>query len=321
MKKVISLVIAILMISSFCIFAFASEQTDVCPAYGDVDGNNEVSVVDARLVLRNSIDLETFTEEQIKRGDIDGNGIGVTDARLVLRIAIKLDTAPAHNVVDGACTVCGEVFEVVNPGEPVPKPVTANNQYNMVNGTTYTIKGTMKSASGEVTPILLVRDGNKMYMESSMEGATIGIIVKDNKLYMVTQDHKYSLEFTSAVRSAMGLSDAEYNEMKDISNFSMDVPDLSLATKSTVIEGNNAYTVFTFTATDGSKTVAKMDGDKLISTSTYAANGRLDSITEYETITNTADSSYFELPKSLLNRYTTAVGMVTFMTKIIDISL
>ena len=62
---------------------------------GDVDGNGEVGVDDARLALRAAVGLEDYapgTPEFIA-ADRDFNGeIGVDDARTILRAAIGLET-------------------------------------------------------------------------------------------------------------------------------------------------------------------------------------------------------------------------------------
>ncbi len=59
---------------------------------GDVDGNGDVSVNDARTVLRAAVKLETLTGSKFSIADMDSNGdISVNDARSVLRTAVKLD--------------------------------------------------------------------------------------------------------------------------------------------------------------------------------------------------------------------------------------
>lgn len=59
---------------------------------GDVDGNGEISVGDARSVLRAAVALDTLTGVRAIACDIDFSGdISVGDARLVLRAAVALD--------------------------------------------------------------------------------------------------------------------------------------------------------------------------------------------------------------------------------------
>ncbi len=59
---------------------------------GDVDGNGSVTAADARLALRKSVDLETFTDNQVKAADVDkNNAITAADARLILRASVGLE--------------------------------------------------------------------------------------------------------------------------------------------------------------------------------------------------------------------------------------
>lgn len=77
--------------------ALAPESVEYLP--GDVDGDNTVSVADARLALRAAISLENEgldlgnkESREFLAADADGNGeIKVDDARLILRVAIGLE--------------------------------------------------------------------------------------------------------------------------------------------------------------------------------------------------------------------------------------
>ena len=61
--------------------------------YGDVDFDGSVTASDARLILREAVDLEEFSEGQRLLGDMDGDGdITSSDARLALRTAVDLET-------------------------------------------------------------------------------------------------------------------------------------------------------------------------------------------------------------------------------------
>lgn len=59
---------------------------------GDVDGDGDVDVSDARAALRAAVGLETLTSDAEKRADVDGDGkVTVADAREILRKAMGLD--------------------------------------------------------------------------------------------------------------------------------------------------------------------------------------------------------------------------------------
>lgn len=66
------------------------------PSYrrGDVNGDGNVTVADARLVLRQAVKLISLTEgsNPLRAADVDRNGtVNVADARLALRAAVKLE--------------------------------------------------------------------------------------------------------------------------------------------------------------------------------------------------------------------------------------
>jgi len=85
----------------------ASDKYGICPAihidldtfdkipvqvFGDIDGDNTISSSDARLVLRASVGLETFTEEIKALADVDKDGtVSSFDARLILRASVGLE--------------------------------------------------------------------------------------------------------------------------------------------------------------------------------------------------------------------------------------
>ncbi len=58
---------------------------------GDADRDGVISAGDARLILRAAVDLETLSEEQMKRADLNGDGKCTADeARTVLRLSVGL---------------------------------------------------------------------------------------------------------------------------------------------------------------------------------------------------------------------------------------
>lgn len=66
---------------------------DMVIGKGDVDGDGRLTAADARLILRRSAKLITFTMEQDALADVDNNGkVTAADARKVLRVSAKLET-------------------------------------------------------------------------------------------------------------------------------------------------------------------------------------------------------------------------------------
>ena len=57
---------------------------------GDVNGDNTVGAVDARMILRYVADLIELSEDELARADVDGNGqVQAVDARKILRMLVE----------------------------------------------------------------------------------------------------------------------------------------------------------------------------------------------------------------------------------------
>lgn len=90
--KIISVMLAVILVIMAVPFTtFAANK-------GDVDGNGEITAVDARLILQVVAGLKKEAELKNPGGaDVDGkNGISAIDARLVLQIVAGLATAPSE---------------------------------------------------------------------------------------------------------------------------------------------------------------------------------------------------------------------------------
>lgn len=87
LKSFISIALAAVLFSSTAVFAGAAAIK------GDIDGDKEITVKDARKVLRAAIGMyEDLTDAQYNSCDYNCDGlVKVDDARMVLRVAIKLD--------------------------------------------------------------------------------------------------------------------------------------------------------------------------------------------------------------------------------------
>ena len=86
MKKVIALVIAVIIIlSATMMFPSAA----VKKYKGDMDGDGNVTAIDARIALEIAVGNRTPTIAQSAAGDMNGKG-GITsiDARMILQVAV-----------------------------------------------------------------------------------------------------------------------------------------------------------------------------------------------------------------------------------------
>ena len=94
-RKFISVFLSLLLLLSLCSYIPCSAAAFIP---GDASGDGKITAEDARLILRNSVCSEAFTNEQLIAADIDGDGIiTAADARYALLIAVSGCKAPAVN--------------------------------------------------------------------------------------------------------------------------------------------------------------------------------------------------------------------------------
>lgn len=111
MKKasVAILIVILCFVMSFSSFALS----------GDVNTDGDVTAVDARLILRFSAGLGSFTDAEKDIADINRDGkANAIDARLALRISAKLEKAPGNETVR---TEYGEKTETLTANEVFAK--------------------------------------------------------------------------------------------------------------------------------------------------------------------------------------------------------
>ena len=88
-KRCIALLIsAVLLLASFCFPASADTVL-----LGDLDGDSQISVSDARTALRMAVGLERRSGDYVLVADVNADGNVTTgDARAILRVAMELDS-------------------------------------------------------------------------------------------------------------------------------------------------------------------------------------------------------------------------------------
>lgn len=95
-KKSMSAAFAVILIGLYAVAGISAERVYV----GDIDCDGRVSADDAREVLRFSVSLDEFTDEQKKIADTDSNGnIDSNDARNILRMSVGLEDLVAFEPV------------------------------------------------------------------------------------------------------------------------------------------------------------------------------------------------------------------------------
>ena len=80
--------------NKFAVINGTTPDPDKQNAIGDVDGNKNITITDAKWILQNTVKSRTFTEAQAKAADLNKDGkITIVDAKWVLQIVVGLRDA------------------------------------------------------------------------------------------------------------------------------------------------------------------------------------------------------------------------------------
>ena len=82
MKKIISILSALILTAALTVVSFAGNL-------GDVNGDGEINSYDALMVLQHVVGLKTLTSVQFNAGDMNSDGtLNSFDALLILRKSV-----------------------------------------------------------------------------------------------------------------------------------------------------------------------------------------------------------------------------------------
>ena len=97
MKKIISTILALAIMMTMCIFGNATSVK-----LGDVNGDNKISAVDARVILQCVAGLVIETEQIKTSGDVNEDGkLSAVDARMILQIVAGIIPSPEKELKIG----------------------------------------------------------------------------------------------------------------------------------------------------------------------------------------------------------------------------
>ena len=143
MKKFLSILLCTVLFVG-CAFMGTAADGDI--VYGDVDGAKGITANDARQVLRYSVGLEEFTEDQLLAGDVNGDGVVTAgDARLILRGSVGLENTATFGINGSQVFMSGNFVLTAVLDEEA--------------GTKFTISQTEKSSYMEATVDIDMSDG------------------------------------------------------------------------------------------------------------------------------------------------------------------
>ncbi len=301
MKKTISiLLIFIMALTPLTVFATIPAYDASWARMGDINHDQKITAMDARLVLRYSAKLDTG-EMDIYRSDADGNGkITAMDARIILRVAAGISQF-----------TCG--FD----GSRVPCVINTLKSGRYYLEASYDETGTGK---GKMTDILLAKQGDNIYFANKSEDIIssettedykgpkiegIGMLLIDEQMYaiMLNKNGDLAIPITDELLDAMGkdgdifgddlLLDAEMLKKTSdlISEFIAD--DIGSPTKVTL----NDEECFCYSyINNGKQYLLYVDSmGRIISIDGVSATGDELNLIEFRTVSGDNPTSFFDI--------------------------
>lgn len=203
-------------------------------------------------------------------------------------------------------------------GETVTIDVPSLSEFDILKHGSFYLKGTMTDSAGVTAPMEMAVTADSMFMLSDFSGASMGMLIKDGKLYMIYADKKAYLELSDSIMSMAGM---DINELTG----SMDGLDFSklgnLADAVSITEeafGGRVCQVYRFDNPDGTEKRIYMDGTKLIRMATYSSSGKFITATDIESISATVPADK-AAPPSSYKAYKGVTGLFSFMGLIEDL--
>jgi hypothetical protein len=333
MKKFSKVFIAAVI--SVMTFVLLAVSASAAVELGDINGDGNINVADARNVLRYAVDLDKpTTADQKTAADVNrDNDVTVADARLVLRVAVKLDYNFDNTKFSYANAPFGETVTsyIDGKGYQVTLPNKNNNEFLTfasgncrvsmdLDGTAmeYAITDTsfyMSMPFNDSTNVgyLATSDGNKYMIAGS--GKTASHLLVDANFYSAMGEEgssfgdddmpSFNSDYVQELKCSLKMSDA--------SLITIESYDGKLCTKLHFTSDSSKAATYAYL--DGNKLVAIEDVDEKGSSTTYKFNS-VSSEIPAEMKAPTSSLQVTKLKGTKLSKATDYAKLIAFMAKL-----
>ncbi len=197
------------------------------------------------------------------------------------------------------------------PSQGSSQSAPAGSEYEIIRSGNFYIKGYMIENNGVKSPLEMAVTPDSVYMLSEFsENVDIGMLVKDEKMYMIYPKEKMYLEMNDAIMSMAGLSveDMVGSQAVDFTSFK------PLTEAYNVIDetvNGVPCRVYSIKDDDGEVRVY-LSGNKLVRFASYSPEGQFLTATEVDSISSSVPSEK-SAPPSGYKKYKGMTGMFSFM--------
>lgn len=155
------------------------------------------------------------------------------------------------------------------PTQPSTEPTVDEdwNEYDVLRSGNFYLKGSMNDGS-TLSPITLALGENLVYMETTMDGASMGFLLSDKKTYLINPVSKSYTEFGSILSSLLQSAGMQSQEdmmslVSEMGFTEMKPLDEADETRDSMINGVSCKE-YIFEKEDGTSTHVFMNGKKLL---------------------------------------------------------
>ncbi len=253
---------------------------------------------------------------------IPGNTVPGTPENTTAAVVINPDattSAPVVTQPQGQTPVTPDTTVVPQPGvttQPeteatIPNTAPSTSEYDILKSGTFHMSGTMTDKTGTITPMEVAITPDSIYMLSDFSGVPMGMLIKDNKVYMIYPDKKSYLELSDSLMSMAGLDVTELTNSDSV-NFGSYGMLNEAASVTQVVHNGRTCQVYSFKVDSGESRVY-MDGTKLVRLASYDTGGKFITATDITSITSAVPEEK-SAPPSSYKAYKGMTGMFSFMT-------
>ena len=223
----------------------------------------------------------------------------------------NITSAVESTVAENTTGAATEATTAPSNEKPIQNTAPASSEYDILKGGSFHMVGTMVDKTGVNAPMEVAITPDSIYMLSDFSGVPMGMLIKNDTVYMIYPDKKAYLELSDSLMSMAGLDISELTS-SDTINFGS-YGNLAEANSVTEVTHNGIVCQVYHFKVDSGESRVYMDGTRLVRLASYDSNGKFLTATDISTITSTvpADKS---APPANFKAYKGVTGMFSFMT-------
>ena len=199
--------------------------------------------------------------------------------------------------------------------KPIQNTAPASSEYDILKGGSFHIVGTMVDKTGVNAPMEVAITPDSIYILSDFSGTPMGMLIKNNKVYMIYPAKKAYLELSDSLMSMAGLDISELtsSDALDFSTYGA-LSEADAVTEAT--HNGKVCKVYHFRG-ETEESRIYIDGTKVVRLASYDNNGRFLAATDITSLSDNIPAD-MSAPPSGFKAYKGMTGLFSFMALLED---